>query len=272
MAFLLKALGEYGLYVIVIGVWPRDHLLTYYNGDLDGRVEDIHLQWNKAELKQVLHQGADALRIEFDPLIEDALVEESWENVGLLQRNAEQLCINEGILETPALGLRRRGVGTSVTLDAAFHTVAGQMQGRFQTFADNFVRGMRRLSEGLAVYQHLLETVTDATDEDLAVGIDSGELLRRVNSKSPEIRGGDLTQALDRIDRLQAKIGVHPPVLTYNRSNRKLYIADNALLFFRHFGDPRWPWDEETTELSNDLAASDPLDLDEEDDDDTDGA
>jgi hypothetical protein len=44
-SFLLKALGEYGVYVIVVGIWPQDHLLTYYNGDLDGRVEDITLYW-----------------------------------------------------------------------------------------------------------------------------------------------------------------------------------------------------------------------------------
>jgi hypothetical protein len=37
-------MGEYGLFVIVVGVWPKDHLLTYYNGDLEGRVEDIHLK------------------------------------------------------------------------------------------------------------------------------------------------------------------------------------------------------------------------------------
>jgi hypothetical protein len=33
-AFLLKAMGEYGMFVVVVGVWPKDHLLTYYNGDL----------------------------------------------------------------------------------------------------------------------------------------------------------------------------------------------------------------------------------------------
>ena len=45
-AFLLKALGDYGVHVILVGVWPEDHLLTYYNGDLDGRVEDLYLEWS----------------------------------------------------------------------------------------------------------------------------------------------------------------------------------------------------------------------------------
>jgi hypothetical protein len=36
--FMLKAMGEYGLFAIVIGVWPQDHMLTYYNSDLEGRL------------------------------------------------------------------------------------------------------------------------------------------------------------------------------------------------------------------------------------------
>jgi hypothetical protein len=63
-AFILKALGDYGVNVIVVGVWPEDHLLTYYNGDLDGRVEDMRLVWANKELRDVLRKGCEALNIE----------------------------------------------------------------------------------------------------------------------------------------------------------------------------------------------------------------
>ncbi len=63
-AFMLKALGDYGVYVIVVGIWPEDHLLTYYNGDLDGRVEDIRLVWENQDLRAVLEKGCHALNIE----------------------------------------------------------------------------------------------------------------------------------------------------------------------------------------------------------------
>jgi len=76
LAFLLKAMGEYGLFVIVVGVWPKDHLLTYYNGDLEGHVEDIHLKWSDSELKKVILQGCDALRISIpDSLVNTMLAE-----------------------------------------------------------------------------------------------------------------------------------------------------------------------------------------------------
>jgi hypothetical protein len=261
LAFLIKAMGEYGLYVVVIGVWPRDHLLTYYNGDLEGRVEDIHLQWSNPELERVLDQGCDALRIHFDSTVRSTVIVDAYGNVGLVQRLAENVCLAEGVFETHT-GLTRRTIGSKATLKIAQHAVAEQMQGRFQTFADNFVRGMRRLPEGLEVYRHLLEAVTEATDEELKDGIDSQDLLRRVGDHSTSvIRPTDLTQALDRIDRLQARIDVHPPVLTYNRSSRKLFLADRAFLFFRRYGTPHWPWAVGEPEIVNDLATEQPLDL-----------
>ncbi|MEW2546583.1 hypothetical protein AB0910_12520 [Streptomyces sp. NPDC047002] len=261
LAFMLKAMGEYGLFVIVVGVWPKTHLLSYYNGDLEGRVDDIHLLWEKEELKQVLEQGAEALRVKFSDALIDELVREASENVGLLQRLAEQVCAAGNIFDSRSGGNRQLDVGPALT--SARHAVADQMQGRFQTFADNFIRGMRRLSQGLEVYRHLLEAVTDAPDQELLNGIDSAALLQKISSHpgGSGIRSSDLTQALERIDALQVKIDVKPLVLTYNKSSRKLFLADRAFLFFRRHGDPTWPWVAGAPNITNDLAQSEPLQL-----------
>lgn len=232
LAFLLKAMGEYGLFVIAVGVWPKDHLLTYYNGDLDGRVEDIHLKWSDEELATVVEQGCEALRINIAESVKNDLVREASGSVGLVQRLAEQLCRAEGIESSTPLWNARRTIGTSESLNTAKRAVAEQMEGRFQTFADNFVRGMRRLPEGLEVYKFLLQAATDATDEELTEGIDSAALLTAIADHGGQlIRASDLTQALDRIDRLQVKIDVSPPVLTYGKASRKLFLADRAFLF-----------------------------------------
>jgi hypothetical protein len=262
-AFLLKAMGEYGMFVLVVGVWPRDHLLTYYNGDLDGRIEDIHLTWRDSELAQVLKQGADALRVEFDSDLLDDLVGEAFGSAGLLQRLAEQLCIAEGVYGTQH-GIVKHRIAKGPSLETAKQAVADQMQGRFQAFAENFVRGMRRLPEGLEVYRHLLQAATDANDQELLAGIDSNILLQRIGTQSGGggIRASDLTQALERIDRLQVKISVNPLVLTYTKSSRKLSLADRAFLFFRRHGSPHWPWAEGEPQIANDLAESQPLDID----------
>ncbi|WP_138158215.1 hypothetical protein [Mycolicibacterium neoaurum] len=263
LSFLLKAMGEYGLYVIVVGVWPKDHLLTYYNGDLEGRVEDIHLTWSDEELAKVVRQGCNALRIRIPEGVIDELVREASGSVGLVQRLAEQLCRAEGIEETTSGWSGTPTIGSRETLDIAKRAVAEQMEGRFQTFADNFVRGMRRLPEGLEVYKYLLQAASDASDHDLSEGIDSAALLASIDEHGGHaIRLSDLTQALDRIDRLQVKIEVRPSVLTYSKASRKLFLADRAFLFFRRNGEPRWPWMAGEPEITNDLSDGNPLVID----------
>ena len=99
-AFMLKALGDYGVHVIIVGVWPEDHLLTYYNGDLDGRVEDIRLIWNNTELREVLGSGCRALNIAMSEDLMDEMVRDAYGNVGLVQRLAEEVCLAFRITET----------------------------------------------------------------------------------------------------------------------------------------------------------------------------
>ena len=262
-AFMLKALGEYGLRVVIVGVWPRDHLLAYYNGDLDGRVDDIHLHWSDDELDKVVELGTQALNIRFPNEVAARMVRDAYGSVGLLQRLAEQFCIAQRIYRTVP-GSYRQWTGSGTNYLDARRIVAAQMQGRFQTFADNFVRGMRRLSSGLEVYRYILETVTEASDAELIAGIDSAELLSRMHSHegAMSIRASDLTQALECIDKLQLKINVNPPVVTYNRSDRKLFLADRAFLFYRAHGANLWPWSPGEPEIVNDLYMQEPLDLD----------
>jgi hypothetical protein len=246
-AFMLKALGDYGINVIVVGVWPEDHLLTYYNGDLDGRVEDIRLVWADDELREVLRKGCDALNIEMTSDLMDEIVRDAYGNVGLVQRLAEQVCLAAGMLETQDTKITISG-GDGV-LTRARETVSEKMRARYDAFADDFVRGMKRMTEGLEVYKHMLRAFTKSKSEELLDGIDSRELLRRIQEDAPEatIRQSDLTQALDRVDRLQSKIGVAPLVLSYNRDRRRLFLADRSFLFYRQYGSPTWPWDKDDT-------------------------
>jgi hypothetical protein len=264
-AFVLKALGDYGVNVIVVGIWPEDHLLTYYNGDLDGRVEDLRLLWSDEELDQVLVMGCAALNIELTDVLRAELVKDAYGNVGLVQRLAEQICLAASILEEQK---QKTTIDVGSELSKARETVSDRMRARYDSFADDFVRGMKRMTRGLEVYKHMLRAFTSSKSDELLNGIDSKDLLSRIQEADPDatIRQSDLTQALDRIDRLQVKIGVHPQVLTYNRDRRRLFLADRSFLFYRQYGSPRWPWERDET-LDAALATArvdDQLDLDAE--------
>jgi hypothetical protein len=258
-SFILKALVDLGVYAIVIGIWPQDNLLPYYNGDLDGRVEDIHLTWSQEELENVLVRGAEALNISMSPQLRRCLVDDAYSNVGLLQRITEQLCIKEAVLARRSDPLYLT-VGES--LERAREAVASDMRPRYEAFADNFVRGIRRLREGLDIYRCLLEEVTATEDDELLKGISPKELHNRM-ARSGHIRitKANLTRALERIDRLQAKMEIRPIVLTYNRYSERVFVVDRSFLFFRKYGHARWPWDEEEFTPTNDLADVEPLEL-----------
>jgi hypothetical protein len=263
-SFTLKALGDYGVYVILVGIWPEDHMLTYYNGNLDGRVEDLQLVWDDADLDAVLDKGSKALNITMTESLRVALVADAHGNVGLVQRLAEQVCIKAEIWERQD---EPRTIDVGEELEAARQEVSDQMKSRYDAFADDFVRGMKRMKEGLAVYKHLLRAFTASKSDELTEGIDSSDLLERIQKSHPDppIRGSDLTQALDRVDRLQIKIGVQPPVLTYNHDRRRLFLADRSFLFYRQHGNPTWPWDKDDTLLSLIEAAPDDQQLDMDD-------
>lgn len=58
----------------------------------------------------------------------------------------------------------------------------------------------------------MLQSVTEVGEQELLDGIDSAALLQHMlDLGAIGIRPSDLTQALDRIDALQAKINVSPP-------------------------------------------------------------
>lgn len=98
------------------------------------------------------------------------------------------------------------------------------------------------------VYKHLLRACTDASDDELLNGIDSGDLLGRIQEDGGDsIRQSDLTQALDRIAQLQAKLDIRPPVLTYEAQRRRVFLADRAFLFYRKYGAAAWPWQDDST-------------------------
>lgn len=251
-AYVMKALGEYGVFVLIVGVWPQDHLLSYYNGDLDGRVEDIHLSWTRDELDSVLKKGCQALSIGMTSSVREYVISDSYSNVGLLQRLAERLCLEEGVAKKESDEYLYITLGDS--LDRARAAVATGMRNRYKSFAEQFVQGIQQAPDGANVYLCVLRAITDRSDDELAGGLVATDILKSstagVESKSYA------NQILSKIDQLQINAGVKPAVLTYVEYSRRLFVIDTAFLFFRRYGSPVWPWDDQDFEIMNDVVPS----------------
>lgn len=240
LSFILKALGGYGVYVMIAGIWAENDRLTYYNGNLVGRVEDIHVTWSDDDLNEVLRKGCQALNIEMSTSLRRHLIEDAAGNVGLLQRLAEMICREEKILvrQNPAKYLT-----PGPSLNRARHAVASGMQERYQSFADNFDGAVRRACPSAIEPNALLRALIALSDEELLQGVDNDSLAKSMAADGDQPTDpAILTKLLEGLSEAQASMSIRPPVLAYNQHARKVYITDRSLYFFRRYGSPRWPW------------------------------
>lgn len=239
VAFGLKALYEAKAYSIVIGIWSEQNLLTYYNGDLTGRIEEINLTWTEKELNEVLLKGEGALNIEFSPELKKQLVESAVENVGLLQRLAEKICIEAGIYEAQDDKIILSNIES---LKNARKKIVQDIRQRYTRIAEVFREGLRAGAE-LLLYARIYNELIEASDTELINGIPRSELLIRMqkhNEGGKEIRQADLTQVLDRIERLQTERGITPLLASYSKDLQKLFLNDREFLFYRKYsGDDK---------------------------------
>src|SRR5438876_8430415 len=98
----------------------------------------------------------------------DEIIRDAFGDVGLVQRLAEQVCLAAKVYETQG---NKATVGGHGELTQARATVSSKMRARYDAFADDFVRGMKRMTEGLEVYKHMLRAFTKSTNEELLEGI-----------------------------------------------------------------------------------------------------
>ncbi|MEK7524610.1 MAG: hypothetical protein AAB588_06320 [Patescibacteria group bacterium] len=230
VAFGLKALYEESAYVVIVGIWSEQNLITYYNGDLTGRIEEINLTWNKNELSQVLSQGEGALNIEFAPGLRNQLIESAFENVGLLQRLAEKVCLEADVLESqPA----KKDLSDITFLNTARQQLVTDIRQRYLNIADVFKASMRS-DAVLLLYARIYNELIDASDEQLIKGIEYPVLFNRIeqHAQSVTIRQSDLTSALDKVERLQARKGVTPLLVSYSKNLRKLFLFEVGFFCF----------------------------------------
>ena len=57
-AFDMKALWGYGVFLVIVGVWSEQNLLTFLNRDLSGRVREVPIVWTHDDLARILRRVA----------------------------------------------------------------------------------------------------------------------------------------------------------------------------------------------------------------------
>lgn len=243
----LKVLFEHGVSIVLIGAWEEQHVLVAYNGDLSGRVDEINLRWTDAELREVLTKGQAALNIQFSSEIIQEMISDASGNVGLLQRIAEKICLEAKCYKT-SLG-EARVINDKGLLDVARKDICQEEAVRYRNFGWSVSEGFPNSREkSKTVYMRIIQVCVEATEAELLAGLPQNQIITRVIAMDSSITARNVRESLQRIDKLQTEKAIYPIIATYNIVSRTLHLADRELLFYRKYGGPDWPWEDEEDE------------------------
>ena len=240
-AFDLKALWDYGVYVVVVGVWCESNLLLHLNPDLTGRVWEQVIDWNRAELREVLNKGARQLNISFEPSVETALVGMAYANVGILQQLALMTLDEADIHERPKQQLTIRNEQLAIDAGMAY---ADQLNAVYQQFAKSVSAGIRNRKNATGIYAHAMAVILAASDEELVQGLALKLIFERAVARQPRIQLGNLKSVLGKVQDLQVDQGGRGLVLAYSQETEEVTVVDRQLLLYRKFSTVKWPWDD----------------------------
>lgn len=241
LAFNLKALWDYGLFVVIIGVWSQNNILIFLNPDLSGRIEEIPIFWSPEDLKKVLTKGGTSLNLDFTKGFMDECIGNCYGNVGILQslvlRALDEMKINEAKPQTTAID------DLDALNTAAIH-YADQLNALYQQFAKRVSKGIRSRQDSTGIYSHAMAVVLEASD-DLAInGMSLDYIFQAAHAREPRVQKGNLRTILERFEELQVDDQGRGLVIAYNEADGEITVVDRQLLLYRKYSTVKWPWED----------------------------
>lgn len=238
-AFDLKAFWDWGLQILIVGVWSVDNMLLTLNPDLSGRIEEITITWSDVDLEKILDKGGSVLNISFNGQLRSKLIACAFGNAGQLQTLVLRALDDCHIEEAQK---NRLVLDSGVVADSAAMEYAEQLNPLYQTFAENIASGIRNRKNSTGIYAHAMAVIMQATDDDLIRGLSVDRIFSDASQREPRILIGNLKSILTKIESLQIDEDGRGLVLSYN-PDKGVSVVDRQLLLYRKFATVSWPWE-----------------------------
>lgn len=239
LAHDLKAMWDYSVYVVIVGVWVRRNYLTYLNPDLAGRITEVNVYWQDHELYEVINKGAQALNITIDTRLATKIVSDSFGNVGLLQTLALGTLDHAGINER---SFWNRNCDSNESYEEAALLYAEQLEAVYLEFARRVSQGIRKRKGATKIYAHAMWAVFDSTAAELISGVPIDTIYDRAYARQPRIQKGNLKSIMEKLDGLQIDDRGKGLVVTYVEQSGSVSVVDRTVLFYRKYCTVEWPW------------------------------
>ena len=165
------------------------------------------------------------------------IINSSFQNVGILQRLVEKICFANGILENSE---NKIFLVRDTKFDEAVIQIINDIEKRIIRICEVFVKVFRTDTK-VMIYYKIFKILTKIPDNYLINGFPSNLLLQSIQKLSDEeIRQADLTQCLDRLERLQSTRNITPLLVSYNKNLRIVSLMDREFLFYRKYSGVDW--------------------------------
>lgn len=237
----LKALWDYGCFIVLVGVWTRSNLLIALNRDLTDRIVELSVDWTELELKQVIKKGASVLKVEFNDSVLNLLAKNCYKNVGLLQKLVLAY-LDELNVETEQETLLE--LNNIEAFDSAAMSHAEQLDTTYQQFARDVSSGIRKRKDSTGIYAHAMAAIVEAEDNLLIEGFTLDEILSIASTRQPRIIKTNLRTVLQKLEELQVDSDGRGLVIAFNDANDEITVIDRRFLFYRKYVTINWPWEE----------------------------
>ncbi|EMK6954762.1 TPA: hypothetical protein ACGFXT_003355 [Vibrio cholerae] len=244
----LKALWDYGCFIVLVGVWTRSNLLIALNRDLADRIVELSVDWTELELKQVINKGASVLKVEFNDSVLNLLTKSCYKNVGLLQKLVLAY-LDELNIDTEQDSLLH--LNNTEAFESAAMSHAEQLDTTYQQFARDVSSGIRKRKDSTGIYAHAMAAIVAAEDKLLIEGFTLDEILRIAAARQPRIIKTNLRTVLQKLEELQVDSDGRGLVIAFNDANDEVTIIDRRFLFYRKYVTINWPWEELIKEHDN---------------------
>ncbi|EGQ8086539.1 hypothetical protein J7G27_000056 [Vibrio vulnificus] len=244
----LKALWDYGCFIVLVGVWTRSNLLIALNRDLADRIVELSVDWTELELKQVINKGASVLKVEFNDSVLNLLTKSCYKNVGLLQKLVLAY-LDELNIDTEQDSLLH--LNNTEAFESAAMSHAEQLDTTYQQFARDVSSGIRKRKDSTGIYAHAMAAIVAAEDRLLIEGFTLDEILRIAAARQPRIIKTNLRTVLQKLEELQVDSDGRGLVIAFNDANDEVTIIDRRFLFYRKYVTINWPWEELIKEHDN---------------------
>lgn len=239
-AFDLKALWDYGTYVVVIGIWSENNLLIHLNPDLSGRIEEVSIYWSEDDLRRVLEKGSEVLCLNFPEIVLKRFIADSFGTVGILQRLALEYLDASNISGTLD---QKKTVGDESVYESVAMNYAEQLNAQFQTFAQRVANGIRQRSNSTGIYAHMLAVVMEATDNQLVEGLSTDDIFKIASQREARVKRANLGSIMRKINGLQIDNDGGGLILSYDDNKDEVFVIDKHLFFYRKYATAQWPWE-----------------------------